>query len=312
MALLRGRRRGLAHQSPAAFFVNEDFLVSLVVSTYNRPDALSAVLDGCAAQTDRRFEVIVADDGSTDSTRTAIEQSAKRLPVPLEHVWHPDDGFRAAAIRNKGIARARGDYIVFLDGDCIPQADFVARHRALAAAGSLVTGSRILLGRALTAEVLEQRVELANCGAGFWLRARMRGQVNKIMPLFVKLPDLAARRVEGFRWRGIKSCNLAVWASDLATVNGFDESFVGWGHEDADLVARLHNAGVARKHGFMSTEVLHLWHPEQPRDREGGNRERVVQRLADRRVEAQIGLAQLRGQAADRPAAGTGSPSQRG
>ena len=277
------------------FSVNEDFLVSLVVSTYNRPDALSAVLDGCAAQTDRHFEVIVADDGSTGSTQAAVEQSAKRLPVPLEHVWHPDDGFRAAAIRNKGIVRARGDYIVFLDGDCVPQADFVARHRALASAGSLVTGSRILLGPALTAEVLERRIDLANCGAAFWLRARLRGEVNKILPLFVKLPDLAARRVDGFRWRGIKSCNLAVWAADLARVNGFDESFVGWGHEDADLVARLYNAGVARKNGFMSTEVLHLWHREQPRDREGGNRERVARRLEDHRIEAETGLAQLRG-----------------
>lgn len=292
MALLSGALA--ASRIRAAFFVNEDFLVSVVVSTYNRPDALCAVLDACAAQTDRRFEVIVADDGSTDSTRAAIEQCAKRLPVPLAHVWHPDDGFRAAAIRNKGIARARGDYIVFLDGDCIPQPDFVARHRALASAGALVTGSRILLGPTLTADVLARRVELARCGAGFWLRARMRGEANKILPLFVKLPDVAARRVDGFRWRGIKSCNLAVWAKDLATVNGFDESFVGWGHEDADLVARLFNAGIVRKNGFMATEVLHLWHPEQPRDREGGNRERVVRRLADRRVEAEIGLAQSR------------------
>lgn len=277
--------------------MNEDFLVSLVVSTYNRPDALAAVLDGCATQTDRRFEVIVADDGSTDSTRAVVEESARRLPVPLEHVWHPDDGFRLAAIRNKGILRARGDYIVFLDGDCVPQTDFVARHRALAATGSLVTGSRILLGEALTAQVLDRRIDLASCGAGFWLRARLSGGANKILPLFAKLPDLAARRVDGFRWRGIKGCNLAVWADDLAKVNGFDESFVGWGHEDADLVVRLHNAGVARKNGFMATEVLHLWHREQQRDREGSNRERVERRLADHRTEAEIGLAQLRGKA---------------
>lgn len=280
--------------------MNEDFLVSLIVSTYNRPDALRAVLDGCARQTDHHFEVIVADDGSIDSTRSTVEHAAQRLPVPLEYVWHPDDGFRLAAIRNKGIAQAHGAYIVFLDGDCIPQADFVARHRALASTGSLVTGSRILLGPTLTAEVLDGRVDLTNCQARFWLRARWRGEANKILPLFVKLPDFAARRVNGFRWRGIKGCNFAVWADDLAKVNGFDESFVGWGHEDADLVVRLHNAGVARKNGFMATEVLHLWHRGQPRDREGDNRERVIARLADHLVEAQTGLAQLRGKAPTR------------
>jgi len=275
--------------------VNQDFLISVVVSTYNRPDALRATLNGCAAQTDRRFEIIVADDGSTHSTRTAIEHAAQQLPVPLEHVWHPDDGFRLAAIRNRGIARARGAYLIFLDGDCVPQADFIARHRALAATGAFVTGSRILLGSALTAAALDGRVDLAGRNPLFWLRARLRGDANKILPLFVKLPaGLAARRVDGFRWRGIKGCNFAVWADDLLKVNGFDESFTGWGHEDADLAARLHNASIMRRNGFMATEVLHLWHREQPRERESVNRDRVRQRLADHCIAAQTGLAQLR------------------
>jgi glycosyltransferase involved in cell wall biosynthesis len=272
--------------------VNDNRLVSLIVSTYNRPDALALVLAGCARQTDRRFEVVVADDGSTEDTRAVVEQAAKSLTVSVEHVWQPDDGFRAAAIRNKGIARARGDYLIFLDGDCVPQPDFIARHRRLASAGALVTGSRILLGPELTEAALARRVDVIRSPAAFWLRQRVRGQVNKILPMFVKLPDFQARRVNGFKWRGIKSCNLAAWAADVATVNGFDESFTGWGHEDADFVLRLHNAGVVRKNGFMATEVLHLWHREQPRDSENSNRQRVLARLADGCIEAERGLAQ--------------------
>jgi glycosyltransferase involved in cell wall biosynthesis len=289
-----GARQPQDQQQPL-LSVNQDFLISVVVSTYNRPDALRATLGGCAAQTDRHFEIIVADDGSADSTRIAIEHAAQQLPVRLEHVWHPDDGFRLAAIRNKGIAHARGAYLIFLDGDCVPQADFIAQHRALAAAGSFVTGSRILLGEALTAAALDGRVNLASRNVLFWLRARLRGDANKILPLFVKLPSgLAARRVNGFRWRGIKGCNFAVWADDLVKVNGFDESFTGWGHEDADLAVRLCNAGIARRNGFMATEVLHLWHREQLREQEGSNRERVLARLADHCIKAQTGLAQLR------------------
>src|SRR4051794_30316651 len=118
--------------------------ISVVITTYNRPDALEAVVEACFAQDDKDFEIIIADDGSTANTQQCIERLRARSPVPLFHVWQPDEGFRAAMVRNRGILAACGDYIVFLDGDCIPQRDFVARHRALARPGCLVSGSRIL------------------------------------------------------------------------------------------------------------------------------------------------------------------------
>lgn len=265
-------------------------LVTLIVTTYNRPDALALVIAGCLDQTDRNFEIVIADDGSGAPTRDLIEDLKRASPIPIVHAWQPDDGFRAAASRNLALRHARGEYVIFLDGDCVPQRDFVARHRALSAARTVVTGSRILLGPELTRDVLARRLPLQRQPLGFWLRQRAAGQVNKIVPLAVRVPDLPLRRVEGFVWRGIKTCNLAAWLSDLKAVNGFDESFVGWGHEDADLVARLHNAGVARKNGFWSTEVLHLWHKEAPRDREGPNYERVLARLRDGTVRAERGL----------------------
>lgn len=268
-------------------------LVTLIVTTYNRPDALELVLGACLAQTDRNFEIVIADDGSGLPTRELIERTALRSPIPIVHAWQPDEGFRAAASRNRAIAAARGDYLIFLDGDCVPQRNFIARHRALAQPRTIVTGSRILLRERLTAYVLEQQLALAEQSAGFWLRQRAAGQVNKVLPLLVQLPDFARRRVDGFVWRGIKTCNLGAWRSDVATVNGFDESFVGWGHEDADLVARLHNAGIGRKQGFMATEVLHLWHPEAARDREGPNHARVLARLADGTTRAEKGLEDL-------------------
>ncbi|MGG1944447.1 glycosyltransferase family 2 protein [Trinickia sp. NRRL B-1857] len=273
--------------------MTHDKLITVIVSTYNRPDALELVLEGCLAQTDRAFEIIVADDGSGPATREVVERIKRRSPVPLTHVWHADDGFRLAAIRNKAIVQARGEYLIFLDGDCVPQRDFVARHRALAAPRTVVTGSRILLGPRLTALAAARHLPLAEQSLAFWLRQRATGQVNKIAPLFARLPDMARRNVQGFVWRGIKGCNLAAWRSDVVAVNGFDGSFVGWGHEDADFVARLHNAGVVRKKGFWATEVLHLWHPEASRGSEGPNHAKVLARLADRSTRAQEGLEEL-------------------
>ncbi|TDV39058.1 glycosyl transferase family 2 [Paraburkholderia caballeronis] len=214
------------------------------------------------------------------------------MPIHLEHVWHPDDGFRLAEIRNKAIAEARGEYLIFLDGDCVPQPDFVAQHRALAERGTMVTGSRILIGRSLTHLVVKNKVSLYGRSLVFWLAQRIKGETNKLLPLFVKLPRWPRRPERSFKWRGIKGCNMAAWANDVAIVNGFDESYMGWGHEDADFVVRLHNAGIRRKKGFMATEVLHLWHEEAPRDRADRNRQRVLQCLSDRRIAAQTGLAQ--------------------
>jgi glycosyltransferase involved in cell wall biosynthesis len=263
--------------------------ISVVITTYNRPDALEAVLEACFAQDDKDFEIIIADDGSTANTRGCIERLRARAPVPLKHVWQPDEGFRAAMARNRGILAASGEYIVFLDGDCVPQRDFIARHRALSRPGFLVSGSRILLSPSLTTRVLGRRIDLSALRLADKLRYRFAGDINKVLQLLVRLPD-AGRVRRRFSWRRIKSCNLGVWRTDLERVNGFDESFLGWGHEDSDLVVRLFHAGVMRKDGAFATEVFHLWHREAQRDQESSNRRVVLERAAGKTTQAVKGL----------------------
>ncbi|GAB3403796.1 glycosyltransferase family 2 protein [Massilia agilis] len=264
-------------------------IISLVITTYDRPDALEAVLEGCFAQDDKNFEIIIADDGSTANTRECIDRLRARSPVPLLHVWQPDEGFRAAMVRNRGTLAATGQYIVFLDGDCIPQRDFIARHRALAEPGFMVSGSRILLSKELTAQVLRDHISLPTLGLGAKLRYRFAGHLNKVLQLLVRWPDVLRVR-RRFTWRRIKSCNLGVWRADLERVNGFDESFQGWGHEDADLVVRLFHAGVKRKDGAFATEVFHLWHPEAQRDQAASNRRVVLERASRKITQAEKGL----------------------
>lgn len=264
-------------------------LISVVITTYNRPDALAAVVRACFDQSDMDFEIIVADDGSGEATRAGIDALRRVSPVPLQHVWQPDLGFRLAMSRNRGILAARGEYILLLDGDCIPQRDYIAQHRRLAQPGCMVTGSRILLDRAFSARVLAEGLDLHRLSALDTLRLRVRGCINKCAPLFVSLPDAGRVRAR-FSYRRIKGCNLAIWRSDLLRINGFDESFRGWGHEDADVVLRLHHAGVRRKDGAYATEVLHLWHDEARRDEASHNLAVVRQRERDGTIEALQGL----------------------
>ena len=270
--------------------------VSVVITTYNRPDALAAVIGACFAQDDRQFEIIIADDGSTANTRECIERLRAQAPVALTHVWQPDEGFRAAMARNRGTLAARGDYIVFLDGDCVPQRDFIAQHRRLAQTGYVVTGSRVLLSERFTQQVLAEQPAEAGVGLQHLslpqkLRLRLAGDMNKLAQLLVRWPDLG-RQHRRFSWRRIKSCNMGVWRRDLDRVNGFDESFQGWGHEDSDLVVRLYNAGVLRKDGAFATEVFHLWHREAVRDQATSNQRIVLERQANKTVLATRGLHQ--------------------
>ena len=233
---------------------------SVIVTTYNRPDALAKVLNGLARQTHVAGEVIVADDGSTDATRSVIEQMESGLPYPLTHVWHADEGFRAAKIRNDAIRRATGDYIILMDGDCIPNRHFVADHVRLARSGCFFQGKRVLVEKTIADEF-------------DWPQANSIGNLFKHIiggglsnPHHVIrcpwLPSLPAPGVSGTR-----SCNMGIFKSDLLAVNGFNEDFVGWGREDSELVVRLYRQGLNRRtHPFMAI-CYHLWHEENDRTR---------------------------------------------
>ncbi|MBI5279207.1 MAG: glycosyltransferase [Burkholderiales bacterium] len=266
---------------------------AFVVLTYNRVAALLPVLRALAAQCGKKHEVLVADDGSSPAHVRRLQDELPRFGCRVRHVWHPDVGFTAARARNLAAARSEADYLVFLDGDCVPAPGFVQMHRRLAETGCFVNGSRVMLSRRLSQQAETGHLDLAKLGAGAWLRLRLGGDVNKLTHL-VHWPGAPGRVETRFRWKGIRSCNFGLWRRDFEAVNGFDEGFSGWGHEDADLVLRLHHQGLKRKNGFCATEVFHLWHPESDRGRESDNRERVMARMKTGIIRSGKGLDEAR------------------
>ena len=273
--------------------MNASQLVSVVITTYNRSDAVLAVLGGLCQQTDANFEVIVADDGSRTEHQRAVLESDVAKALRVVHVWHPDVGFTASRVRNRGVAASRGEYIVFLDGDCVPEVDFIARHKMLAQQGFFVNGSRVLLSQDFTQQILAKSERIGGRSAWYWIRQRLLGHASKLTGL-LRLPDGNFRNKRAFSWKGIRSCNMGIWRSDYVQVNGFDESFVGWGHEDADVVLRLHNSGVARKNGFCATEVFHLWHNEAARNQESQNAKVVRERARTKLTQPTLGFSRER------------------
>jgi glycosyltransferase involved in cell wall biosynthesis len=265
-------------------------LFSVIVTTWDREDALDAVLRSLAGQTDRDFEVIVADDGSGEGTAKLIAAWQGKLGRPLKHVWQEHHGFRAAEIRNRAILASEGTYCIFLDGDCIARPDFVATHRRLAEPRWFVTGNRILMSEALTATVLRDGLIPEHWSRSDWARERARGGINRTVPLMT-LPLGPLRKLRFREWRGARSCNLGIWRADLDRVDGYDCAYQGWGREDSDLLVRLLHAGVKRKDGVFATGVLHLWHPAADRGSLSGNDRMLDDARAGGRITALQGLS---------------------
>jgi len=264
---------------------------AVIVPTYNRPDALEVVLRGYSMQDDSNFEVIVADDGSTEDTKALLDQLRGQLPFAMTHVWQEDKGFRLAAVRNRAVAATQADYIIFTDGDCIPSRRFVSAHKQLAEHGYFLAANRILLSQRLSEDILRNRSSLSSWGWTEWCCARARQDIDKLLPLVV-LPDGAFRKWSPHRWRGLKTCNLSLWKEDLVRINGLDESYEGWGLDDSDLVVRLFHAGVNHKSARFAAPVFHLWHRESDRSSYQKNQERFAKVLETRAIRAIVGLDQ--------------------
>lgn len=265
--------------------------VSLIVLTYNWPQALALTLASIARQSRLPDEVVVTDDGSTAETRALVEREAGRFPVPLAHLWQEDAGFRAARARNRGIAASHGDYVVIVDGDMLLHSRFVADHLAFAQPDRFLAGGRL---RA-TARATERL--LAGGEPVFW--PWMDGEFDAPHDFrryhALRWPWLARRKARGRRGR-IMSCNMSFWRIDLERVNGFDEAMEGYGSEDLELGARLENAGVLRRQLKFAGLAVHLHHrsraPDDPDDLSMPNNRILHETRRSGRTRCTLGLDQ--------------------
>lgn len=261
--------------------------VSLIISTYNWPDALNLVLKSVANQSTYPAEVIIADDGSRQDTTDLVQQQMKNFPCPLIHVWQEDDGFQLARIRNKAAIKASGNYLIYLDGDCILKPDFIKNHIKLAKIGHFVAGNRILMSEPYSRQVLADQTDISRTPPASF----SKDQVNRPWALnTLALGPL--RDLRSTNWKLLKGCNFALWKDDFLAINGVDEAFVGWGYEDSEMTIRLLRRGIKLRSGRLATTVLHIWHREQDRSAETENWQRLQDVLNGNKSIAEKGVNQ--------------------
>ena len=267
---------------------------SVIVSTYNRPEFLELVLYGYAAQTDRDFELVVADDGSRPATAEVIARSRAATGLRIVHVWHEDAGFRKSLIVNRAIVAAGGEYLLFTDGDCIPRRDLVEVHRGLARPGRFVAGGYLKLPASVSAAVRPDHVQSGQIADLRWLRDQGWSPGRRALRL-VKSQSLAAAFDAITPTRAeFQGNNASVWRDALEVVNGF-ESQMGYGGLDKALGYRLRNAGIRGIQARHRAVAMHLDHPRPYRDAEGlrKNRETLARIRSQREIRAASGLSEL-------------------
>jgi glycosyltransferase involved in cell wall biosynthesis len=234
-------------------------VISVIFSTYNSTAWLQKVLWGYAVQSSRDFEIVVADDGSTGETAALLASMRDEVGVALRHVWQPDDGFQKSRILNKAILVAKGDYLVFSDGDCVPRSDFVATHAGARQPGRFLSGGYFKLPLGLSRLVTREDIESQRMFDYRWLVANGLSRTMKGLKLTARgglRSVLNAVTTTKPTWNGH---NASCWKRDAFAVNGFDER-MQYGGQDREFGERLENTGIRGVQIRYDAIVVHLDH----------------------------------------------------
>lgn len=257
--------------------------ISLIISTYNKPEYLFHCLKSIAELKEFPDEIVVADDGSGKETAELIEKFRKQLSVPLIHVWQEDQGFRLSRSRNNGIIKSSGDYLIFIDDDIILHPAFISDHRRFAKSNCLYCGSRVRL----SPEKTTQTIKSGQYNFPLWangLESRENAVRIPFLHKFISGPQYTHQRMRG--------CHMAFWKEDLIRINGFDERYKSWGYEDSDVVMRMMHSGVKRINLKWAALCYHLYHPINQKT--SNNDVLLFEVIRNKSIHSQIGMDQHR------------------
>lgn len=226
--------------------------ISVVTTVYKQLDNLYLILLGLDKQVFKDFELVVAEDDDATETKQFLEKVRHEFNFPIKHVFQKDEGFLRTKILNKAIQAASGEYMVFLDGDCIPHKLFLGSYDRYLNHSTICFGRRVYLNE------------------NFSKKLNKTKDISLLTPFNILLN--CSHLENAFYWfwdhpeenseRKIVGCNWGCSKQSLFDINGFDEDYVGWGCEDKDTDWRLR---VSNKYTFLNIKhkaiIYHLYHP---------------------------------------------------
>jgi glycosyltransferase involved in cell wall biosynthesis len=237
--------------------------LSLAIAVYDKPENLRLVLAALARQSFTDFEAIIADDGSGPGVRVVVEEARALYAYPVVHLWHEDRGWRKNVMLNNALRAARGEWVAFIDGDCLPGRHFLLDHWREREEGRVLLGRRVETSERWTRELTPDAVlsgRFERYGFSEWLDG-FRGRSLRVED-GIRMPSPLLRKLLLRNVRGMLGSNFSVAKKHLVTINGFDELYDGPGcGEDSDVQYRLSLIGVTGKSLRNMAIQYHLWHP---------------------------------------------------
>lgn len=263
---------------------------SLFICTYEMPRHLSLVLAAVERQSTRDFEILVCDDGSSDTTRQLVESFAAKSAFKVRYFWQEHQGFRKCRILNQAAREATGSVFIFLDGDCVPHRDYVRDHLENQEEGHYLAGRRVELGPLISTALTVDQIS-----AGYFdhprlplIMSALKNDTEFLNRSF-RVPSKTLRHLFKMnRVVDLKGCNYSIPRRALEAINGFDEQYEGYGREDTDVEIRLQNLGYRIKSMKGLAIQFHVWHPR--RDFTPANDERLEELKRSKRIRAIRGL----------------------
>ena len=256
--------------------------VSLIISTYNRPEALLLVLRSIEIQSRIPDQIIIADDGSDEYSKKLTSNFIKTSKLNITHCWQKDKGFRAAQSRNKSLAKSNSEYVILIDGDMILHHKFIEDHLNNAKVGCFIQGSRVLIDKSKTNKLIKKMsINISFFSLG------IKNRKNAIRSSY--LSKFFSKNVSYIH--GLKTCNMSFFRQNCLEVNGFNNDFEGWGREDSEFAVRLLNNGIQRKNVRFNALQFHLFHPDNTRKNLKRNDQLLEATISNKSIWCQNGLS---------------------
>jgi len=266
--------------------------ISVIVNVYKQGSFFRMCLDNLKNQKHRNFEVIIADDGSGQGVERIANSFRKTLKII--HVWQEDKGFRKALVVNKAVKVSSGQKLFFIDGDIV-----------IHPAALEIISRRLKKGLYLTSRVVRLSSKASDFITKNFPARKTFSFLNNVYFLFdwlfgktrffefgIYLPALLASVAQKFKkHRQVAGGLTAITRMDFEKVNGFDNSYIGYGHEDFDIGWRMHWSGVESHVATNQIIAYHLWHKKRKE-----NIENMVKKMAAKEkklMRCEIGLAQI-------------------
>jgi glycosyltransferase involved in cell wall biosynthesis len=211
-------------------------------------------------------EVLIADDGSGDETKGLIEELQVKLEheFPIRHVWQEDLGFRKPRILNETVRQATGDYLIFIDGDCMAHRHFIRSHMEASSPDAILSGKRVEIGKELTERLVAEGTIINSFNMTLLKDAvtGSRPRSRKVEEAFLLRNGLLRKLLHRDRITddGVWGCNFSLYKDLFYAINGCDEDFTDGSIEDNDLGIRVLNQDKKIRSLRNHAIIFHLWH----------------------------------------------------